>query len=231
MSQEKRTLPRFHITPCQFHEGKSGKNFSIQDISLGGLALRLVERTDLPDFAVGSVHEGVIKVEGKKIQGKFQVKFIRGTLIGAEWEQPAKELLTHLEEVSHPEHLGENLRRYDLPEFVATQWFHNPVGVDLLFYPPQATSASASAIGRWTLYIHNSFVPWEIDSGVKTGQTLAEDEEGYAHGIVKLETRMVEYDLQADKRLIDSAKEIVMHAPIADVQLKTLVISHLNGVV
>ena len=230
MSHEKRKLPRFHITPCQFHEASNGKNFSIQDISLGGLSLRLVDRTDLPFFAVGTIHEGIVKLEGKKLPGRFQVKYLRGTLIGAEWSNPDPVLIHHLTEVSHPEKLGEHLKKYDLPEFLSSQWFHNPVGVDLLFYPPSSSAASSAGVGRWTLYIHHSFVQWEMDTGVKTGQALSEDEEGYAHGIVRLETRLIEYDDHPDLRMIEAARELVSHAPIDDA-LKSLVLNHLNGVV
>lgn len=230
MSHEKRKLPRFHITPCQYHELENGKNFSVQDISLGGLSIRLVDREDLPLFAVGSEHVGIVKLEGRKLPARFKVKYLRGTLIGAEWFNPDASLVSHLTDISHPEKLGEHLRKYDLPEWISSQWFHNPVGVDLLFYPPTAASASSIGIGRWTLYIHHSFVQWEMDSGVKTGQALSEDEEGFSHGIVKLETRLIEYDEMPDLRLIETARALVAHAPLEDEPLKKLVLNHLNGV-
>ena len=69
-----------------------------------------------------------------------------------------------------------------------------------------------------------------MDTGVKTGQALSEDEEGYAHGIVRLETRLIEYDDHPDLRMIEAARELVSHAPIDDA-LKSLVLNHLNGVV
>ena len=228
MNNEKRKLPRFHITPCQFHAAVTGKNFSVQDISLGGLAIRLFEREDLPVFAVGSIHEGVVKFEGRKLPARFQVKYIRGTLIGGEWHNPDPSLIQHLTEVSHPEILGEHLRRYDLPDFLTAEWFHNPIGVDLLVYPPNSDAATSSSVGRWTLYIHQNFVQWEMDSGLKTGQSLSEDEEGYAHGIVRLETRLIEFDHQPDLRLIETAREVVRHAPISDLNLKTLISNQLT---
>jgi hypothetical protein len=227
MNHEKRRLPRFHITPCQFHDDARSKNFSVQDISKGGLAIRLVDRLDLEHFAVSSIHTGMVKVEGKKLAGQFQVKFIRGTLIGAEWVNPSSELLNHLESISHPEHLGLQLRKFDLPDFSGTEWFHNPVGVDFLVYSENGNEALA----RWTLYIHHSFVQWEADTGVQTGQALAEDEEGYAHGIVRLETRLIEYDQRPDLTLVNAAKELLNHAPIDRMEIKDKVLSHLNGVV
>ncbi len=220
MHHEKRKLPRFHISHCQFLDSGETKTFPVQDVSRGGLAVRLMDRADLPKFAVSSIHEGVIKVEGRKINCSFQVRNIRGTLIGAEWVNPSKELLSHLDDISHPERLGVNLRKFDLPDVNATHWFHNPVGVDLLFYQP----------GRWMLYIHQNFIQWESDSGVQTGQALAEADEGSAHGIVRLETRLIEYDPMIDRTLVRTARELVEHAPIDNPELKSLVLNHLNGV-
>lgn len=230
MDQEKRKLPRFHITPCQFHDEGMQKNFSVQDVSAGGLAIRLVDRDDLPRFAVGSFHKGIVKIEGSKLDCSFRIKYIRGTLIGGEWEQPSPALAKHLQEISLPERLGRGLKRYDLPELSSADWFHNPVGVDLLLYPPLGAAASAQGVGRWTLYVHQDFVQWELDSGVKTGQTLAEDEEGYAHGLVRLETRLIEYDAIPNQSIIRAAKDLVSFASIDDQSLKQLILSHLNGV-
>ncbi|MBU6154988.1 MAG: PilZ domain-containing protein [Bdellovibrionales bacterium] len=220
MHHEKRKLPRFHISHCQFLDTEEIKTFPVQDVSRGGLAIRLMERADLPKFAVSSIHEGMIKVEGRKLPCSFQVRNIRGTLIGAEWVDPGAALVSLLEEISHPGRLGVNLRKFDLPEVNATHWFHNPVGVDLLFY--QA--------GRWMLYIHQNFIQWESDSGVQTGQALAEADEGYTHGIVRLETRLIEYDPMIDRSLVRAAKDLVEHAPIDNPELKTLVLTHLSGV-
>ena len=230
MNSEKRKLPRFHITPCQFHEAPTGKNFSVQDISQGGLALRLVERNDLPAFAVGSMHHGIIKIEGLKTECHFQVRYIRGTLIGGEWRTSSEELEKHLEEISHAENLGPGMKEYDLPEMTGTPWYHHPVGIDLLFYPPGGDSASSSAVGRWMAYVHQSYVAWEMDAGVRTGKTMAEDEEGYAHGIVRLETRMLEEDAKVDLQLIRWVEKLVEHTEALRPELKNLVLSHLKGI-
>jgi hypothetical protein len=230
MTTEKRKLPRFHITPCQFHEAPSGKNFSVQDVSQGGLALRLVERSDLPSFAVGSEHHGIIKIEGLKTECHFQVKYIRGTLIGGEWRTPSGILEQHLEEISHAEKIGAGLRLYDLPEVTGTVWYHHPVGIDLLFYPPGGDSASSSVVGRWTAYIHQSYVQWELEAGIHTGKTMAEDEEGYAHGIVRLETRLLEEDEKIDVQLVRWVEKMVENCELLKPELKNLVLSHLKGI-
>ncbi len=224
MSHEKRKLPRFHITPCQFLDTKLGKTFSVQDISKGGLAVRLVDRIDLALFAVSSLHAGWIKVEGQKLDCKFRVKYIRGSLIGGEWEEPSSELLNHLEQISHPEKLGASLKRYDHPDSTSTSWYHSPLGADLLFY-------EQGGLSRWMLFLHQGFIQWEKDSGVTTGRSMAEDEEGYAHGIVRLETRLIEYDPQVDKNFVEFARSLIEHARLERGDLKELIYSHLNGVI
>ena len=222
---EKRRLPRFHITPCQFHDAQLNKNFSVQDISNGGLSIRLIDRSDLAAFAVGTEHKGVVKVEGLKTEAQFKVRYIRGTLIGGEWLSASRVLIEHLEEISQPDALGKHLRKYELPELAGTIWYHNPVGVDLLFYQAE------DAVLRWTLYIHQSFVQWEPDTGVRTGRAVAEDEEGYAHGIVQLETRLIEYDEHVDRRLIESALELMQNAPIEKTELKTRALEQLKALI
>ncbi len=229
MHQEKRKLPRFHITPCQFHAAETGQNFSVQDISQGGLAIRLLNRTDIPAFAVGSKHKGVIKVEGLKLECQFQVKYLRGTLVGGEWITPTDALTQHLISISHPEKWGSHLKKYDLPEENGTEWFHNPVGIDLLFYPPVGGGASSSAVGRFTLYIHHSFIFWDLEEGLRTGRAVEEDDEGYAHGIVRLETRLIEYDAHPDHTLIETAKELIKFASAVPENLRNLVLTQLKG--
>jgi hypothetical protein len=224
MSHEKRKLPRFHITPCQFLDTKLGKTFSVQDISQGGLALRLVDRVDLTWFAAGSEHEGWIKVEGQKLGCRFQVKYIRGSLIGGEWLEPSPELIAHLEQISHPEKLGGTLKKYEHPDSTSTSWYHSPLGADLLFY-------EQGSLSRWMLFLHQNFIQWEKASGVTTGRSMAEDEEGYAHGIVRLETRLIEYDPQVDKNFVEFTKNLIHHARIDRGDLKNLMFSHLNGVI
>ena len=223
IASEKRKLPRFHITPCQFHDVELNKNFSVQDVSLGGLSLRLVDRAGLPLFAVATEHRGILKLEGYKLPCHFQVRYIRGSLIGGEWVNLDEALKNHLVQISHPQHLGLNLKAYELPDSAGTIWYHNPIGVDLLLY------LTDSKISRWTLYIHHNFISWEQDTALRTGRALAEDEEGYAHGIVRVETRLIDYDPQVDHRLVETAVELIKNTPIKEESTRQLILNHLQG--
>jgi hypothetical protein len=222
-ASEKRKLPRFHITPSQFHDNGLKKNFSVQDVSMGGLSIRLVDKEDLPLFAVASEHQGIMKIEGLKLPCHFQVRYIRGSLIGGEWVNLNDALKSHLEQISHPKYLGQNLKAFELPDNKDTLWYHNPIGVDLLLY------LTDSKISRWMLYIHQSFLSWEQDEAVCTGRALAEDEDGYAHGVVRIETRLIDYDPQVDHRLVESAVELIQSASIKEESTRQLILNHLKG--
>jgi hypothetical protein len=125
--------------------------------------------------------------------------------------------------------LAESLRKYDLPDFAGTEWLHNPVGVDFLFYSREGDKGGERVLARWTLYVHHTFIQWEADDGLRTGQALAEDDGGYAHGIVRLETRLIEYHPSPDRTLVELARELVRNAPIGDEGRRELLLSHLDG--
>jgi hypothetical protein len=222
---EKRKLPRFHITPCQFHDESLNKNFAVQDISRGGLAIRLVDRDDLSFFTVAANRQGLLKLEGRKFQCSFQVRYIRGTVIGAEWIDLEPDLQKALEKISHPRELGSNLKWYDLQDSPRTVWYHNPFGVDLLIYLQE------SHIYRWSLFIHQNYLSWDEKMKVRTGKTMAEDEGGYAHGIVRLETKMINFDAQVDLRLMETAMELIQHTPFKEEFARQFILEHLRGAI
>lgn len=211
-SSEKRRLPRFHITPCQYLDTGLGKSFAVQDISNGGLSIRLVDRADVAEFSVGRTRAGFVKVEGLKAECEIQVRFVKGAVVGAEWKAPSRELIEHLDSISASESLGENLKAYPLEDVPNTLWLHNPLGIDLLIYSQAPRGEGAREYRRWTLFIHQSFIQWDVDDEIQTGRTAAQDEEGYAHGLVQLETRLIDYDATPDQRLVETARLILKSA-------------------
>jgi hypothetical protein len=69
-----------------------------------------------------------------------------------------------------------------------------------------------------------------MDTGIRTGKTMAEDEEGYAHGIVRLETRMVDQDVHINGALIRWVETLVENTSALPDDLKNLVLSQLKGI-
>jgi hypothetical protein len=81
------------------------------------------------------------------------------------------------------------------------------------------------------IYVHDNFVQWELDTGIRTGKTMAEDEEGYAHGIVRLETRLIEHDERFNTSLLRWVERLVECSEAIASPLKNLVLSQLKGIV
>ncbi len=191
---------------------------------MGGLAIRLLSHEDLIHFTIASEHQGLLKIEGLKLPCKFQVRYLRGTVVGCEWVDLHPDLKEQLEKVSMPKFLGSNLKAFDLQDAPDTIWYHNPIGVDLLFY------LNDGKINRWMIYLHQSFVTWDHSESVRTGRAMAEDEEGYAHGIVRLETRLLEYDENCDQKMIETSVELVKSAPFKEESIRQMLLGHLQGV-
>lgn len=223
---DRRKLPRLHISPSQFYSQALQKSFSVQDISLGGVSIHLIDREDLQYFAVGSIHEGVLKLEGLKESVKFQVKYIQGLSIGAAWMQASAELSSHIKKVTDPAYLGSHLKKLPLQSQseLTAEWYHAPVGVDLLVY-------SQEKLKRWILYFHQSFVQWDEVDGLHTGKSVAEDDFGSSSGVVRLETRLLDYDRKPDQRILDLAKEFLEHATILELKLKTEMLAPIQGAI
>ncbi len=193
---------------------------------MGGLSIRVVDKADLQNFSVGSEHKGTLKVEGIRTECRFRVVYLRGALIGGEWIAPDTHFTQQLTDLLSPRRLGQALKNYPVPDLPNLQWFHTPVGVDLLVY-----RGEKSELNRWVLYFHQTFLQWEADSGIKTGQSLAEDEEGYAHGIVRLETRLLEFDDKVDCTLLVSARDFVDHATSVEESIRTLMKHQIEGAI
>lgn len=200
---DRRTLPRLSITPSQFYSAKFHKSFSIQDLSVGGVSLHLIDRNDLQFFAVGSEHKGTLKVEGARFEVQFKVKYIQGLGIGAAWEQATPELVGHIKKITDPGYLGASLKKMDLQDHSGflqdanMAWYHAPVGMNLIVYGQK----------RWVLFFYQTFVQWDSEMGITTGKAAAEDEQSVNIGIIRLETRLLEYDRKPDQRILELAYE------------------------
>jgi hypothetical protein len=249
-SLERRKLPRFHISPCQFHcqleqelekKAQSSKNFSVQDLSLGGLSIHLIDRSDLVHFQVGAQLSGVLKVEGKKLDSTFVVRYFRGLTIGAEWVNPSNELMEHLRSILSPMKMGQSLKSFEVPELAVDgavltenpknlqmKWYHAPVGVDLLLYT-QTDTQKNSHLERWILFFHQSFLQWEKNGQVRSGQSLAEDDQSAVHGVVRLETRLLDFDESPDRRLLETARDFIKNVEAVAEPFKKLMTHHIEG--
>ena len=63
------------------------------------------------------------------------------------------------------------------------------------------------------------------------GPNVAEDAEGYAHGIVRLETRLLEYDQKVDHRLLETARDFIGFANVVDEPVRKMMKHQIEGAI
>lgn len=215
--QERRQVPRFIMPPGQFWVSDLDLVLGTLDVSVGGAALRLVDRQSLAKFAVGQKLKGELRALGAKHQGELLVRHIRGLTLGCEWYKPAHELTDFLKDHLSAAALGKTLKLHDLGEYPHMKWWHAPLGADLIFYKnvDESTDSTSvhssihSPINSWMLFLHGSLVAWDSDFGLRTGKTMAEDDETPVIQLVRLETRFIDYDAECDAWVIKSALELL----------------------
>ncbi len=212
MSKDRRRVPRFIIPPGQFWVQSLNLIMATADVSMGGVALRAIDRKAIESFSVGQSIPGELRALGKKFKSALKIVYIRGLTLGCAWESTSPELSDFLKEHFSPAALGGALKTFEVPETAQMQskmqWWHAPLGADLMFY----THEEETAPYLWALFIHGSVVQWEAAEGLRTGRTVAEDEEQGSSLVVRLETRMVEFDAEIDQSLLDATREFVKAA-------------------
>ena len=227
MNPERRKLPRFQISPCQFHTTTPPvKNYPVSDLSIEGLSIRVMDREDLAQWSVGAEIEGLLKVDGTKFDARLKVKNLRGSLVGVAFQAPSEALKDRLVEILTPSRLAQSLKHYPIEEFPKVVWFHSPFGVDWLVYPE-----ASGVITRWILFFHHSFLQWDASDSFKTGQARAEDDDGYTHGVIRLETRMLDFDPNLNLALIHTAIELIGHAAHLDLEIRNQIENCLKGAI
>lgn len=210
--KEKRQVPRFIIPPGQFWIHSMDLVLATSDVSIGGAALRVIDRKALEKFAVGQTLTGELRALGQKFAASLIIRHIRGLTLGCAWVSPTENLNQFLDSHLSPRALGSSLKVFDMPEIALMKWWHAPLGGDLMFYYHQDESKPY----LWAMFIHGSVVQWEMNEGLRTGRTVAEDDDTHSAQVVRLETRMVEFDEVVDTAMIQSALEFLSGAESQD---------------
>ena len=205
---ERRRIPRLDLFKDQFRLEENHKVFSVLNLSLEGMALRVLEAEDLVHFTVGRELSGILNVHGHKISVKAHVQYIRQTVIGCffkDLEEKAKEVL---QKYLCPKRLGAELHRVPPGDF-ASAWFHGSSGTDLLFWEDEQGRPQ-----RISLFVLGSFVQWDLQEGLVTGRAEASDESSETLGVVRLATTLMDPDPQADPSKLDIAKNLILSSNI-----------------
>lgn len=203
---ERRRRPRLNLTSEQFRLGSNGKIFSVADLSAEGMAIRILDPEDLRVFPVAAEIEGLLNLRGQKQSVRARVKRITPELVGCEFENLGAEARAALERFLDPKVLGQEIRPIPASD-TSTLWYHGPSGTDLLLW-----RGVDGQYRRLTLYVLGSYVQWEIERGLSTGQAQAAAQPEHAEmwGVVRFDTMLMQDDAKPDPQKLKIAKELVL---------------------
>lgn len=201
---EKRRIPRLNLTREQFRLGRNGKIFAVVDLSIGGMALKMIEQEDFSLFPVGTRFEGTLNLSREKFPVSCEVRHIGREAIGCQFVDLPKQTHQAIEAFFNPERLGAELAPLPSDE-EGLLWYHGPTGADLLL-----RRGMDGQFYRITLYLFGSFVQWEDTHGLTTGKVSSSHEKSEDHGLMRLETMLLSADDKLDLSKLKIAKTVIM---------------------
>lgn len=202
-------MPRLSLTTELFRLTKNGKVFSVVDLSEKGMAVRVVDRTDLILFTVGSEIDGTLNLNREKYPVKASVRHIGTDLVGCEFKALKPELKKVLTRTIDPKTLGKELRLIPASEGTAL-WYHAPSGTDLLFWRNANDDRGDTGYRRFAIFVLGSFTQWEHGQGVTTGRTRPSFEAMEVRGVVRFETMLLDPDGRPDTGKLNVAKTLIL---------------------
>ncbi len=201
---ERRRLPRLNLTTEQFRLGANGKIFSVADISSEGLALRVLDRSDLVLFPVEMLCEGTLNLSRQKFACSVRVKHVGTERIGCRFEDIGTDLRQALDKLLDPNELGRELKPVPAVE-PGTVWYQGPTGTHLLL-----SRGMDGQFFRLALFFLGNFVRWEEAGGLSTGRVSSAFEPSEVRGVVRFETMLFDADPQPDHGKLQVAKKILL---------------------
>lgn len=203
---ERRRRPRLNLTSEQFRLGSNGKIFSVADLSTQGMALRILDPEDLRLFPIATEIQGLLNIRGQKQSVRARIRHIATELVGCEFESLPDETRAALDKFLDPKVLGQEIRPIPASD-ASSLWYHGPSGTDLLFW-----RGLDGQYRRLTLYVLGSYVQWDIEKGLSTGQSqpAPRSDLGEMWGVVRFETQLMQDDTKPDPHKLKIAKELVL---------------------
>ena len=206
---ERRRLPRLNLTSEQFRLAQNGKIFPVADLSLEGIAIRVLDRADLALFPVGTLIDGTLNLNREKYRIRARVRHIGTELVGCQFDGLKADVKKALISVFDPVSLGKELRPIPASEG-STVWYHAPTGTDLLFWRATANGGYR----RFALFIMGSYAQWEEDGGLTTGRASHAFESSEIRGVMRFETMLLDPDRSPDAGKLSVAKKLIMSSKL-----------------
>lgn len=201
---EKRKLPRLNLTNEQFKLQLNGKIFTVADLSVDGMSLRILDRADLILFPVGMRIGGELKLSSGKLQVKAQVRNLGKERIGLQFDGLDPSVKAELARFLDPKEMGKGLRAIPAIE-LGTIWYQGPSGTHLLL-----SRARDGQYFRLALLVLGTFIRWDLESGVSTGRVASAFEASEVRGVVRFETMLFEADPSPDLGKLEVAKTLLL---------------------
>jgi PilZ domain len=210
---ERRSFPRLSLAHELFRLKKNERVFSVADLSLGGMAIWLLDPEDLQYFLIGLSVEGILSLRRQKYEVRARVRNLRVDRVGLEFEGLSVSVSEVIGHFLEPQILGQELRPIPAPS-LSSLWYHGPCA-DLLLY-----RAMDGKYHKWVLSLLGNWVQWDDQEGLVTGQTQDSHQKAEVHGIVRLETLLVKRDLEPDPEKLRIAKTLILSSNLPQ-DLKT----------
>ena len=205
---ERRRVPRLSVTGEQFRLTLSGKIFSVVNLSMEGMAIRILERDDLIAFPVGVHVEGIINVRRKKYSVRGRVRNLCGDVVGFEFDGLESTVTDALRMHLDPVELGKELR--PIPASDGATWYHGPSGTDLLLW-----RGVDGEFRRMTLFILGNYIHWDAENGIITGLAEPSEQPDEIRGVVRFETVILKPDSALDSSKLKIAKTLILSSNLS----------------
>lgn len=213
---QRRRVPRLNLSDEQFRLAYNGKIFAIVDLSLEGMAFRVIDQDDLGVFSVAAKIEGTLNLDGKRHEVKAQVRHIRSDLVGCRFEElkndnnndKNNDTYTALSQFLDPAILGSKLRPIPAPEG-GLLWYRAPSGTNFLLW--RGTDGHYS---RVMMHILGNFVQWDSEDGLSTGRIEPSKDQSEVRGIISLDTVILTADITPDQYKLGIAKTLLMSSKL-----------------
>lgn len=201
--QDKRRVPRIALTREQFKLTDTGKVFGVQDLSVGGMALRILEPMDMIYFTVGRFVNGTLNLNGKKVPIRAQVRHIKTQMTGCEFIDLDRDTVEMINQFLDPTELGKDLRASPESSGDGAIWFHGPTGTDLMIW-----RGIDGEFNKFSLYLLGNYVQWESGLGLMSGVFQSEAAVGSMGQITLFE------DSEVDHSKLELAKKLILSSAL-----------------
>jgi hypothetical protein len=206
-SSERRRLPRLSLSTEQFRLDQTGKIFSVNNLSEGGMALRILDERDFLLFPIAAVASGILNLHGTKWNVTAKVARLGTDEVGFEFTALKPEVSQAVKTFLDPARLGAELKPIPSSE-KGPLWYHGPSGTDLLLW-----RGVDGQYHKLLLLVLGSFVQWDAESpsaALTTGDFEMSQQNSETWGVVRFETMLLQADAQLDRGKLSIAKNLLV---------------------